>query len=92
MFGNNKQKTNQKLHFITLWFLKSHIFVTIRHFYVRSIFSRETNVKQKQNKFLKETNLKEEIESAKNELQNLKIKPDFKENVDLSNLYNCLKI
>ncbi len=47
---------------------------------------------QKQNKSLKETNLKEEIESVKNELQNLKIKPDYKDNVDLSeNLKNLNK-
>ena len=40
---------------------------------------------QKQNQSLKETNLKEEIELIKNELQNLKIKPDYRDNVDLSN-------
>ena len=47
---------------------------------------------QKQNKSLKETNLKEEIELVKNELQNFKIKPDYKDNVDLSeNLKNLNK-
>ncbi len=40
---------------------------------------------QKQNQSLKETNLKEEIELIKNELQNLKIKPDYRDNADLSN-------
>ena len=39
---------------------------------------------QKQKKSLKETNLKEEIELVKNELQNFKIKPDYKDNKDLS--------
>jgi alanyl-tRNA synthetase len=47
---------------------------------------------QKQKKSLKETNLKEEIELVKNELQNFKIKPDYKDNVDLSeNLKNLNK-
>ena len=47
---------------------------------------------QKQNKSLKETNLKEEIELVKNELQNFKIKPDYKDNADLSeNLKNLNK-
>ena len=47
---------------------------------------------QKQNKSLKETNLKEEIELVKNELQNFKIKPDYKDNIDLSeNLKNLNK-
>ena len=40
---------------------------------------------QKQNESLKEKNLKEEIGLIKNELQNLKIKPDYRENADLSN-------
>ena len=47
---------------------------------------------QKQKKSLKETNLKEEIELVKNELQNFKIKPDYKDNADLSeNLKNLNK-
>ena len=47
---------------------------------------------QKQNKSLKEINLKKEIELVKNELQNFKIKPDYKDNVDLSeNLKNLNK-
>ena len=47
---------------------------------------------QKQNKSLKETNLKEEIELVKNELQNFKIKPDYKDDADLSeNLKNLNK-
>ena len=47
---------------------------------------------QKQKKSLKETNLKEEIELVKNELQNFKIKPDYKDNIDLSeNLKNLNK-
>ena len=47
---------------------------------------------QKQKKSLKETNLKEEIELVKNELQNFKIKPDYKDNVNLSeNLKNLNK-
>ena len=47
---------------------------------------------QKQNKSLKETNLKEEIELVKNELKNFKIKPDYKDNADLSeNLKNLNK-
>ena len=47
---------------------------------------------QKQKKSLKETNLKEEIELVKNELQTFKIKPDYKDNVDLSeNLKNLNK-
>ncbi|MBD1138359.1 alanine--tRNA ligase [Pelagibacterales bacterium SAG-MED41] len=47
---------------------------------------------QKQKKSLKEINLKEEIELVKNELQNFKIKPDYKDNVDLSeNLKNLNK-
>ncbi len=47
---------------------------------------------QKQKKSLKETNLKEEIELVKNELQNFKIKPDYKDNEDLSeNLKNLNK-
>ena len=47
---------------------------------------------QKQKKSLKETNLKEEIELIKNELQNFKIKPDYKDNIDLSeNLKNLNK-
>ena len=47
---------------------------------------------QKQKKSLKETNLKEEIELVKNELQNFKIKPDYKDNIDLSeNLKNLKK-
>ena len=47
---------------------------------------------QKQNKSLKEKNLKEEIELVKNELQNFKIKPDYKDNADLSeNLKNLNK-
>ena len=47
---------------------------------------------QKQNKSLKETNLKEEIELVKNELQNFKIKPDYKDNLNLSeNLKNLNK-
>ena len=52
----------------------------------------EYEIKQKQSKSLKETNLKEEIELVKNELQNLKIKPDYKDNADLSeNLKNLNK-
>ena len=44
---------------------------------------------QKQNQSLKEANLKEEIEFVKNELKNLKIKPDYKDNGNLSeNLKN----
>ena len=47
---------------------------------------------QKQKKSLKETNLKEEIELVKNELQNFKIKPDYKDDADLSeNLKNLNK-
>ncbi|MBD1146689.1 alanine--tRNA ligase [Pelagibacterales bacterium SAG-MED28] len=47
---------------------------------------------QKQNKSLKEINLKKEIELVKNELQNFKIKPDYKDNVNLSeNLKNLNK-
>ena len=47
---------------------------------------------QKQKKSLKETNLKEEIELVKNELQNFKIKPDYKDNLNLSeNLKNLNK-
>jgi len=47
---------------------------------------------QKQKKSLKETNLKEEIELVKNELDNLKITPDYKDNADLSeNLKNLNK-
>ena len=47
---------------------------------------------QKQNQSLKETNLKEEIELLKNKLQNLRIKPDYKDNADLSeNLKNLNK-
>ena len=47
---------------------------------------------QKQKKSLKETNLKEEIELVKNELQNFKIKPDYKDNINLSeNLKNLNK-
>jgi alanyl-tRNA synthetase len=39
---------------------------------------------QEQDQTLKDTNLKEEIEHVKKELQNLKIKPDYKDNLDLS--------
>ncbi len=47
---------------------------------------------QKQDQSLKETILKEKIELVKNELQNLKIKPDYKDNADLSeNLKNLSK-
>jgi len=47
---------------------------------------------QKKDKSQKETNIKNEIESVKKELQKLKINPDFKENFDLSeNLKNLNK-
>ena len=47
---------------------------------------------QKKDKSQKETNIKNEIEFVKKELQKLKINPDFKENLDLSeNLKNLNK-
>ena len=47
---------------------------------------------QKQDQSLKEITLKKEIELLKKELQNLKIKPDYKDNKDLSeNLKNLNK-
>ena len=47
---------------------------------------------QKQNNQLKEINLKKERELVKNELQNFKIKPDYKDNVNVSeNLKNLNK-
>ncbi len=47
---------------------------------------------QNQNKFTKEKNLKNEIETIKKELMNYKIKPEFKENLDFSvNLKNLNK-
>ena len=47
---------------------------------------------QKKDKSQKETNIKNEIEFVKKELQKLKINPDFKENIDLSeNLKNLNK-
>ena len=47
---------------------------------------------QKQDQSIKETNLKEEIELIKKELQNFKIKPDYKDTLDLStNLKNLNK-
>jgi len=47
---------------------------------------------QKKDKSQKETNIKNEIEFVKKELQKLKINPDFKENFDLSeNLKNLNK-
>ena len=47
---------------------------------------------QSEDKSQKETNLKKDINLIKNELQKLKIKPDFKENLDLSeNLKNLNK-
>lgn len=47
---------------------------------------------QKQDKSQKETNLKDEIELVKKELQKLKINPDYKENLDLTeNLKNLNK-
>ena len=47
---------------------------------------------QKKDKSQKETNIKNEIEFIKKELQKLKIHPDFKENLDLSeNLKNLNK-
>ena len=47
---------------------------------------------QKKDKSQKETNVKNEIEFVKKELQKLKINPDFKENLDLSeNLKNLNK-
>ena len=47
---------------------------------------------QKKDKSQKETNIKNEVEFVKKELQKLKINPDFKENLDLSeNLKNLNK-
>ena len=47
---------------------------------------------QSEDKSLKESNIKKEIELIKNELQKLKIKPDLKEDLDLSeNLKNLNK-
>ena len=47
---------------------------------------------QKKDKSQKETNIRNEIEFVKKELQKLKINPDFKENLDLSeNLKNLNK-
>ena len=47
---------------------------------------------QKENKFQKESNLKNEIELIKNELKKFKIKPDYKSNLDLhENLKNLTK-
>ena len=47
---------------------------------------------QKKDKSLKESNLKKDIKLIKNELQKLKIEPDFKEDLDLSeNLKNLNK-
>ncbi len=47
---------------------------------------------QKQDKFLKELNLKDEITLVKKELQKLKINPDYKDNLDLNeNLKNLNK-
>ena len=47
---------------------------------------------KKEDKSLKESNLKKDIKLIKNELQKLKIKPDFKEDLDLyENLKNLNK-
>ncbi len=47
---------------------------------------------QKQDKFRKESNLKDEITSVKKELQKLKIKPDYKDNLNFTeNLKNLNK-
>ena len=49
-------------------------------------------INQTKDKSQKESNLKNEIESLKKELQNLKIRPDYKENLNLSeNLKNMNK-
>ena len=58
-----------------------------------SISIREEYEKtQSEDKSLKETNLKKDIKLLKNELQKLKIKPDYKEDLDLyENLKNLNK-
>ncbi len=49
-------------------------------------------ITQKQDASLKETNLKDEIEKVKQSLQDLKVKPDYKEELDLfDNLKNLNK-
>ena len=47
---------------------------------------------QKQNKYLKEKNIKEEIETVKQELNLLKIKPEYRDQLNLfENLKNLNK-
>ncbi|OUW74212.1 MAG: alanine--tRNA ligase [Pelagibacteraceae bacterium TMED216] len=59
---------------------------------LRDIKLEEYEKNQKKDLNLKETNLKEEIESIKKELKNLKINPEYKDSLDLSeNLKNLNK-